>query len=342
MVLGADVMGDNNTILVFPHIPKTGGTTLLYHFRTFFGDNRVLVVGPHGRVRNFFEDRPQFEELTPQQLAEIRLVQGHGVGEETLRVLIEAGQTPRLITVLRHPLSLTRSRYNHKANAVERRGGVALQSEAFLKQDHGNVMCRMLTSRFPCFVDPGCDDLASAGLSVLRKFNYVFATEQMDQQVAGMMQYLELPEQLERRRVATSKKQLEISDADLASRHRDDLQLFEQANQLIDSDGHSYNPVGFQSELQQQRMGGLAAANRAPSYEPLIQGLCTELLVEAALIKLEMHGAAVQVADPQLLQQGLKAQWEAFQTTLLATQKDISRRNAEAMRARLTRAALRG
>ena len=329
-----------NTVLVFPHIPKTGGTTLLYHFRLCFGNSRVLVLGPHGRVRNFFEGRPQFEELTPQQMSEIRLVQGHGVDEETLRPLLKAGKVPKLITVLRNPLPLTRSRFNHRARAVEKRGGGVLHSEGFLKRDKDNVMCRLLTAKFPSFVDEGCEDLGAAGLSVLQKFNYVFVTEQMDQQVKNLMQHLGLPEELERRRVSSSKKDLAISDAELTVRHAEDMQLFGQVNHLIESCGAGYNPVGFQPEAQSHLFSQMAAIDKPrPAYDGLVHGLCHELLVEAALVKLEMHGADVPVADPAALGRTLTAQWETLYATLLPAQKELSRSHAEAMRKRLTRAA---
>lgn len=340
---GSGQAARKNTVLVFPHIPKTGGTTLLYHFRKFFGDSRLLILGSHGRVRNFFEGRPQFEELTPQQMSEIRLVQGHGVDEDSLRSLIQAGKVPKLITVLRNPLPLTRSRFNHKANAIEQRGGGELEPEAFLKQDAGSVMCRLLTAKFPSFVDEGCSDLGAAGLSVLQKFNYVFVTEQMDQQVKSLMQHLGLPEVLERRRVSSSKKDLAISDADLAARNAEDVLLFDQANHLIESNGASYNPAGFQPEAQKTRFDQLAAGDESrPSYDRLVRGLRNELLIEAALVKLELHGVTTPVADTAALEQSLKLQWEEQEAQLLPAQRELSRSKAEAMRRRLKRAALRG
>jgi hypothetical protein len=329
-----------NTVLVFPHIPKTGGTTLLYHFRKFFGDSKVLILGPHGRVRSFFEGRPQFEELSPQRLSEVRLVQGHGVGEDTLRSLIQADKEPKLITVLRNPLSLTRSRFNHKANAVEHRGGGSLQAADFLKQDAGSVMCRLLTAKFPSFVEQGTGDLAAAGLSVLQKFNYVFVTEQMDQQVKSLMNHLKLPDQLERRRVAQSRKDLAISDDELALRHAEDLQLFGEVNHLIDSNGTCYNPAGFQPGAQKDLFDQLASGVEArPAYDRLVRGLCTELLVEAALVKLEMQGEDISVADPAAFERTLMARWEVLQAALLPVQRELSRDKATAMRQRLTRAA---
>jgi len=329
-----------NTVLVFPHIPKTGGTTLLYHFRKFFGDSKVLILGPHGRVRSFFEDRPQFEEMTAADLADIRVIQGHGVGEDTLHPLLQAGKLPKLITVLRNPLALTRSRFNHKANAIEQRGGGVLRPEVFLKQDQGNAMCEILTTKFPSFIEPDCGGLARAGLSVLQKFHYVFVTEQMDQQVKGPMQYLGLPCTLERRRVAQSKRDLPISDAELAKQHREDLVLFEQANHLLEGDGASYNPTGFQPDSAQKTFDLLARApGDSPGYRQLTQGLCGELLLEAALVKLELQGEVSPVAAPAVLEEILLEEWEQLQGQLRPAQRDLSRNKATAMRQRLTRAA---
>ena len=66
------------------------------------------------------------------------------------------------------------------------------------------------------------------------------------------------------------------------------------------------------------------------------------MLVEAALIKLDLQAEATRVADPDVLEQTLRARWEDFEAQLLPAQKALSQSNAKAMRQRLMRAALKG
>ena len=84
-----------------------------------------------------------------------------------------------------------------------------------------------------------------------------------------------------------------------------------------------------------------AERETGPAYDLLAQGLCNELLVEAALVKLDMHGGAISLAAPAAFEQTLMAQWDDLQATLLPVQKELSHSNAVAMRQRLTRAALK-
>jgi len=44
----------NDHVLSFLHIPKTGGTTLLGHFKKHWGQEQILLWGPWARMQNFF------------------------------------------------------------------------------------------------------------------------------------------------------------------------------------------------------------------------------------------------------------------------------------------------
>ena len=79
-----------------------------------------------------------------------------------------------------------------------------------------------------------------------------------------------------------------------------------------------------------------------PAYDQLVRGLCQEFLVEAALVKMELQGDTIRVADPAALERSLTARWQVFKAQLLPAQMDLSQSNAKAMRQRLMRAAVKG
>jgi len=78
-----------NPTIIFPHIPKTGGTTVLYHFRTEFGEDAVETVGPYNAVTRFLDGERQFEEDNRPTYP--RVIQGHGVNEKTIIQMPENG-----------------------------------------------------------------------------------------------------------------------------------------------------------------------------------------------------------------------------------------------------------
>jgi len=213
--------------LVFPHIPKTGGPTLLYHFRRHLGDPAILNFGPFSRVARFFGDLPQFEEIGPEGLEQVHVMQGHSVEAS---VLPPFGETEtRLLVVLRHPVPLTRSRFNQRTLGMARRG-LSISSEEFLKGDSGNILTSLLLEKFGALADPGLEEDGERVVSILKKFNYVYTTEQMDTQVGGLMQELKLPTKLERRRVAHRKTPLAVSDAEIPALTGMDIAPFDPAS----------------------------------------------------------------------------------------------------------------
>lgn len=311
--------------LMFPHIPKTGGTTLLYHFRRNFGDNNILSYGPHNRNVRFFEDLPQLEELPADAAQSLRVVQGHGVSQGLVPLLPEG--PVRLLVVLRHPVGLTRSRFNQRRIGMAARG-IDVSSEQFLQSERGDFMSHLLINKFRAFIDPRARTRKDRVISILRKFDYVYTTEQMDAQVGGLMQTLGLPGTLERRRVSEKKAPLDIDDAALAEMNPLDSEIFELANHVVpDADRH--NPFGFDAEGREEVFAAMRAARpdpddlRAATHAELAYALCMELRAEAALAKLDA-GGPVALADPQGFSGVLQEQWAEAEATLTDRQREIS------------------
>lgn len=321
-------MSQQHTI-VFPHFPKTGGTTVLYHFRKAYGDESIQVVGPFGRSARFFANEFQPEEQDIAEFSKNRVFQGHSVDEGTAAMAAATGLDVKLMVVLRHPVGLTKSRFSHKAKHVLRKG-VTLRSENFLANDPANVMCRMLIRHFPGFIDDSHAILSEQAKSILRKFDYVFTTEMLDLQVVEPMRFLGLPEVLERRRVAETKLKLEISDEYLMQRHAEDLSLFESFNASVIGDGSNHNALGFDKEAKKANLAKVKRGHNAmieTAYAQLSNGICSGLMAEAALEKIASQQGEVALKDVGLFEAMLRTKWHTVAQKIPQTQLDISSLN---------------
>lgn len=318
--------------LVFPHIPKTGGTTLLYHFRKNFGDNNLLSYGPHNRNVRFFEDEPQLEEMPPQKAAHLRVVQGHGVSESVFSLVPD--QDIRLLVVLRHPVGLTRSRFNHKKNMLAMRG-LEVTSESFMAENRDNFMSHLLLSKFRSFISKGVKERPDRVRSILSKFDYVYTTEQMEQQLKNLLDIYGIEHALERRRVAEKKTPLEMSDDELAERNALDLEIFNACNVLLEGERH--NPFGFDAEGRKAAEAKVHANAPSPAeiltnaYEELAAALTNDLRAEAALEKMARGSSAI--TDPDQFTAILRARWDRLSPKMSDAQREISAQRLEEWRA---------
>ncbi|MEL6617693.1 MAG: hypothetical protein AAFP16_02370 [Pseudomonadota bacterium] len=285
--------------IIFPHLPKTGGTALLYHFQVALGAERVLTFGPHSRVRRFFSDRYQIEELDDEAKAQTCIIQGHGVDENTFPLLRD--RQYKLMVVLRGAPGLVRSRFNQSSIGAKRRGG-SRTPEQFWDNYADNAVSHAIVRMFPNFVDDPQASLGDRVISVLRKFDYVYTTEQLAAQSAAMMRFYGLPTDIAHRRVAGEKKlPLHLTDAEILARQHIDQDVFEKANTVITGDGRSHNPFGFDAEGRERAIAKISSPSdadlRRNCYDELARALCANLCADAAMSKLALEQDQVPVKD---------------------------------------------
>lgn len=313
--------------LIFPHIPKTGGTTLFNHFSKALGDDRVFVVGRHNRTRRFFQNRPQFEGASPQDIARLKVIQGHGVGQSHLP-WVDAEKT-KLIVILRDPVARTKSAYNQQLRRHERQGG-SYSTEAFLKKNWDNLMSQALIKSFPDFVSDRSAPLHCQARDVLRCFDYVFTTEGMDRQLPPVLEWLGLPTTIERRRVSETKRALDIDDAELARRNAHDMEIFKACSAPTVSGGETFNPLGFDPEARQAALARVlqtkdTAEQRLDiAYRQLATGLCFDLLAEAAFVRLDDDADNIALPDPAAFRAILEETWAAKSQRLSEAETALS------------------
>lgn len=328
-------MADPNYTLIFPHIPKTGGTTLLYHFSQSLGQDHIFVLGRHNRVRRFFDDQPQFEWAPPADIAKVKVFQGHGV-DQGLLPHVDPDRA-KLIVVLRDPVGRTKSAFRQQEGR-HKRSGDKLSVDAFMGKDWDNTICNVLVRWFPDFIQDSSGTLFDKACDVLRCFDYVLTTEGMDQQLPPLLEHLKIPANIERRRVSTQRQDITFDDDAIRARNQADTALFNACSTPTEFRDGRFNALGFDADARaaaMARVRQVTADAQSPedrahyAYSELARGLCIELVAEKALAKLDEDGDRVAVPDPQAFRAILENVWAERQGRLSASKRENSRQKLE-------------
>jgi len=328
--------------ILFKHLAKTGGTTILNHFRQSLDDHSVCVVGPHNRCSRFFSGKLQIEELSSDELSRFMIIQGHRVDSSSIRLIRDHNIRP--MVVLREPVSLTRSRYSHRAHAATRKD-LTVDPEVFIHKHASNSMSKAMVAAFPDLVDQEAQTLFDKAISVLRKFNYVYTTENMSRQLCPMLEYNGMPMIMAKKRVAEKKIMLPLSDSDIRAANGVDLALYALFdNDVVYSDGLSHNALGFDKVSQQICFQNIVNTplsieeRKRSSYKSLASALCAELRGEAAL-SLIKHNAPIPVMDKDCFHEILEKAWGKKKESLSPSGIARAKKIAAAQQAKLSREA---
>jgi hypothetical protein len=111
-------------VLVFVHIPKTGGVTLTRVLGDRFSEEQILPVPEPS------DPATALRELDPEALAKIRFAAGHfwlGPGDQAVNDLLDPN--PVVVTMLRDPVDRTISAYRHIAGRPGHRAHALLAEE---------------------------------------------------------------------------------------------------------------------------------------------------------------------------------------------------------------------
>jgi len=194
-----------NTLYIFAHVPKCGGSTLSHHLRIKFTESAFLTLTYSTLGQLKFTPPELFtrknvaaylNSLSPDVKANIKTIAGHlayyGVHEFF-------SKSPRYITFLRHPVARTISHYNFIIERSKKGGFLTDSIRQSLFSNTGEIVPfekwfetsvyadNYMTRFFNNAVDLPEDGLNSTHLeyakSLLDKFYFVGLTETYDQDV---------------------------------------------------------------------------------------------------------------------------------------------------------------
>jgi hypothetical protein len=170
------------------HVPKTGGQTI----RTALSDHleidqSFVHLGTWATQKGFaITSNTDLASLAPPARDRIRVVTGHKVNEETVRLF--GNRDVRKLVILRSPASRIVSLFNFKRSLLERRGLPPVDFDEWYESLGPNSMTRFLSRR----LGVGTEDLDGV-LRELRDFLVVGKTEEMDTWLPDLFATLGLP-----------------------------------------------------------------------------------------------------------------------------------------------------
>lgn len=232
-----------DTCILGLHISKTGGTSILYNFRTHLDRGAFLNYGETSNVARFLSGNQLLENMQPSELLKYQFVFGHGVHEGLLETLPHADVA--LFCVFRDPYIRLLSQLKHQTR-MNARKGVTLSPETFLQRRQNNPASHQLVKHFPTLAGQG--DLRTQAHNVLKHFRFVFSTDNLTEQSSGLFRLVGAPPIKTKRRVYTESVELPgLSREDVYLDNQVDYEINEAINAMTQDPLHaeSWNPFGY-------------------------------------------------------------------------------------------------
>ena len=198
------------------HIPKCAGTTILNRARSFLPYASFYQCTSH--YQNFRDGRDEFMKIKDYE--RLKFIFGHSVHEQMLRFL---PQQAIIFSGLRDPEDRLKSKVFYEINEARKRQKQPPSAEEILRwQD--NEICRFIIRRFPTLCGTQ-GSLSDRAFETLRKFNFVYFTENIDAYSALIGEYLGIHKSNKNHNVGEIKEDI---DLDLSS-IQEDIKLYARA-----------------------------------------------------------------------------------------------------------------
>lgn len=140
-------------VYLFCHIPKCAGSTVKAHLDNHAPERSVRTRRRHGFIRDITGDYTDLERtrIDPEK---IDFVGGHSLSHSVMKAF--PGRPVRPIVLIRDPISLAVSFYNHRNRVAARKQGRGPVSfETYLKSYQKNSMIRFFLTRYLGIGYPG-------------------------------------------------------------------------------------------------------------------------------------------------------------------------------------------
>jgi tetratricopeptide (TPR) repeat protein len=234
---------------------KTGNTSLTAHAQAHLGQAEHYQYGPHNATRRLYAGMPLLEEFNADELAQLRLVHGHGVAFSTLAALPD--NDIALYLVCRHPVDRFVSSYKHYLR--HRRQGVMLDARAYFERQAPSPIASAVLARFAPLAALEAASEEDRLVSILQCMRFILATELLNEMSVELFSCIGIPPLDSRRRVQDEAADLgDLTAEEIRSRDWLDLMVFEAVTSAWKSRSlptGQHNPFGYRSDR-------LAAARR--------------------------------------------------------------------------------
>ena len=197
-------MSEDQSLYVFVHLSKTGGTTLYKHLRRYLSSEKELVyLGPEGDLERKRLGRPPLEDRPEKDRKRVRVLIGHKVTIRTLDLV--PWREPRLIFFIRHPVRRMISKYNYQMYLAGKQDYPVPfdQWRAELKPNAWDTafwLCRRFLELPPKEIRE-VSARQEIARQLLHQFYYVSTTERLDKDAAPLLSEMGIPTEMRRENV---------------------------------------------------------------------------------------------------------------------------------------------
>jgi hypothetical protein len=207
--------GDDSLVYVFPHIPKTAGSSVHYHLKTNMAyDSEYIHIPIDNTTNEELRMRTPFTLRDERDRVRAKILFGHGVIRRHAEFV--PGKRVREIVTLRDPVERTLSHYNFWMNVLEKRGDQPMDFDQWYAGEPRNYHVNWIAKNY---LEVGDDlspaDAFSTAKEALENFWMVCTLPTFERDIQRLWAALDLPPMQLRQNVGgvTHEKRLECDDA---------------------------------------------------------------------------------------------------------------------------------
>jgi hypothetical protein len=212
----AEASSGDGFVYVFPHIPKTAGSSVHFHLLTHLEYDRSYIHIPIDfSMREEMRIRQPFTLRDARDRSEALVLFGHGVAKKHADFV--PGRTLREITTLRDPAERMLSHYNFWMNVLEKRGKPLMSFEDWYAAEPKDYQIRWIAETYlqtnVSRMSPR--EIADIAMEALDSFWLVCTLPTFESDIQLLWDALSLPPLASRQNVSgvTHKLRFEMTDA---------------------------------------------------------------------------------------------------------------------------------